>query len=162
MSSKFANKAAVIIVLIMISFSLFISCKKEISENPKQTVFFDLNVILRGGENSVGIIEFRQNQNHIINLDTWVSGLEANHNYLLQWAVDALDNNCTSAAWLTVGKGMQPQAIMTDSKGNGRVMLFRDVSAVPSNSTFDIHFQVLDEAKSTVVLTSECYQYRVK
>lgn len=161
MSSKFGNKAA-IIALIVTSFSLFISCKKEAAENSKATVFSDLNVIFHGGENSVGFIEFRQYQNHIIYLDTWVAGLEANHNYLLQRAVDPLDNNCTSTEWLTLGKGLQPQSIMTDSKGNGRAMLFSDVSAIPSGSTFDIHFQVLDESKSTVVLRSECYQYRVK
>ncbi len=147
MPLKFANKAAVIIALIMISFSLFISCKKEISENPKPTIFSDLNVILHGGENSAGSIEFRQNQNNIINLDTRIFGLEANYNYLLQCAEDALDNYCTSTAWLTLGKGLPPQAILTDSKGNGKAMLFRDVSAIPSGSAFDIHFQVLDEAK---------------
>lgn len=161
MSSKFANKAA-IIALIMTSFSLFISCKKEAAENPKATVFSDLNIIFHGEENSVGFIEFRQYENRIIYLDTWVVGLEANHNYVLQRAVDPLDNKCTGTEWLTLGKGLQPQSIMTDSKGNGRVMLFTDVSAIPSGSTFDIHFQILDEAKSAVVLTSECYQYTVR
>ncbi len=71
MPSKFANKAAVIIALIMISFSLFISCKKEISENPKPTIFSDLNVILHGGEIALALLSLGKIK---IILLTWIHG----------------------------------------------------------------------------------------
>jgi hypothetical protein len=40
--------------------------------------------------------------------------------------------------------------------------LWRDVSAVPSGSTFDIHFQVIDAVTLAVVLASDCLQYQVR
>jgi len=138
---------------------------------------FDLNVILRsvnpgedqdddkGERHGIGHIKFRQDGDtpKIITLDVWVHGLEPNHSYQLQRAVDTnLDGNCTSTTWLTLGKGLTPQSILTDSKGRGQEDLWRDVSSVASGSTFDIHFQVIDEVTSAVVLTSDCYQYTVR
>jgi len=155
------------------------------SSDPKSLtmtkVNYNLNVILRGvsqgGEegddhdgdrnedHSRGHIKFRQDKDtpKIVSLDVWVRGLEPNHSYLLQRAVDTnLDGNCTGTAWLTLGKGLAPQSIMTDSKGMGQEDLWRDVSSVPSGTTFDIHFQIIDELTSAVVLTSDCYQYTVR
>jgi hypothetical protein len=139
---------------------------------------FNLEVILRsvngnGGEEdkgdgegeSFGHIKFRQDPDvaKIITLDVWVRGLNPNHNYLLQRAVDTnLDGNCTGTAWLTLGKGLTPQSILTDDEGTGREDLWRDVSAVPSGSTFDIHFQIVDQDNLAVVLASDCYQYTVR
>jgi hypothetical protein len=142
---------------------------------------YNLDVILRGvnqGEvrgddrgddhregRSSGHIKFRQDEDtpKIITLDTWVRGLEPNHSYQLQRAVDTnLDGNCTGTAWLTLGKGLTPQSILTDDKGKGQEDLWRDVSSVASGTTFDIHFQVIDEVTSAVVLTSDCYQYTVR
>lgn len=144
-------------------------------------VNYNLNVILRGvskhedqGEDRdgdrdedhmLGHIKFRQDKDtpKIVSLDVWVHGLEPNHSYQLQRAVDTnLDGNCTSTTWLTLGKGLTPQSIMTDSKGMGQEDLWRDVSSVASGSTFDIHFQIIDELTSAVVLTSDCYQYTVR
>ena len=51
---------------------------------------------------------------------------------------------------------------MTDDKGTGREDLWRDVSSVATGTTFDIHFQIIDENTSAVVLTSDCYQYTVR
>jgi hypothetical protein len=62
---------------------------------------------------------------------------------------------------LTLGKGSTPQAITTDDKGTGREELFRNLSAFPVGSTFDIHFRVLEQSTSTVVLTSGCYQFTI-
>ena len=155
------------------------------SSDPKSLdatkVNYNLNVILRGvsrnerhgedrdrehGEDhTLGHIKFRQDKDtpKIVSLDVWVHGLEPNHSYQLQRAVDTnLDGNCTGTAWLTLGKGLIPQSIVTDSKGMGQEDLWRDVSTVPSGSTFDIHFQVIDELTSAVVLTSDCYQYTVR
>jgi hypothetical protein len=132
---------------------------------------FNLEVILRsadgnGGEgDSFGHIKFRQDPDvaKIITLDVWVRGLKPNHTYLLQRAVDTnLDGNCTGTAWLTLGKGLTPQSILTDDEGTGREDLWRDVSAVPSGSTFDIHFQIVDQDNLAVVLASDCYQYTVR
>jgi hypothetical protein len=122
----------------------------------------NLEVILRG--EGFGLVKFRQPQDAeaIIFLDTWVSGLAPNSEYLLQRAVDAtVDDDCTSAAWLTLGEGLEPQSIITDANGTGRAKLFRDVSAVPPGSEFDIHFRVVNALTLAVVLESGCYQYRV-
>ena len=40
--------------------------------------------------------------------------------------------------------------------------LWRDVTAIPSGTEFDIHFQIIDAETLTVVLTSGCYQYTVR
>ena len=123
---------------------------------------FNLNVLLRG--DGRGFIEFRQPNDgaQIVNLDIRVLHLAPNSSYLLQRAVDPIvDDDCTSTAWLTLGKGLTPQAISTDEHGRGREQLFRDLSAVPAGTPFDIHFQVIDAATSAVVLTSGCYQFTV-
>ncbi len=128
---------------------------------------YNLNVFLQAGEKSwsFGFLRFRQyeNETQLIHLDTWVHDLEPNTNYLLQRAVDTtLDGNCTGVAWLTLGKGLDPQAITTDKHGNGRAELFRSVAAIPVGSTFDIHFQIIKESTSEVVLASDCYEYTVR
>jgi hypothetical protein len=126
---------------------------------------FNLEVILRGEGQAFGHVEFRQDNDvdKIIALNTWVRDLAPNHEYKLQRAVDTnLDGNCTGTAWLTLGKGLQPQSIFTDENGTGRVELSRDVSAVSSGATFDIHFQIIDAQTSAVVLTSDCYQFTVR
>ncbi len=130
-----------------------------------ETPNFNLEVILSStGANGFGLVAFRQpNDDHrVIDLDTWVRDLEPNTGYLLQRAVDAtLDGVCTGTSWLTLGKGTQPQAIITDDKGTGREDLFRDVSAFPVGATFDIYFRVIKQATSAVVLQSDCYQYTI-
>ena len=83
----------------------------------------------------------------VIYLDTWVRDLAPNTSYLLQRAVDTtIDGDCTSTSWLTLGKGLTPQAITTGDRGTGREALFRSVAAFPVGSEFDIHFRVIDEA----------------
>jgi len=169
--------------LLMASTSLFApSCKKEHNPgNPQaeelsspnfknmegKSSLFDLNVNLRGAGNENGHIKFRQDPDpaQIITLDTKVHHLLPNHEYLLQRAVDVInvvDGNCTSTSWLTLGKGLVPQSILTDNKGKGSEELWRDVSTVPPGSTFDIHFRVIDATTMAVVLTSDCYQYTVR
>ncbi len=143
---------------------LLINCKK--SDTPTSPPF-NLDVILHGEGDAFGFIKFRQDKDpeKVITLDTWVRGLQPNHEYLLQRAVDAVnevDGNCTSTTWLTLGKGLIPQAILTDAKGTGKVELWRSVAVLASGSAFDIHFQVIDAATSAVVLWSDCYQYTVR
>jgi len=128
---------------------------------------FNLEVILRGEGNSFGHIKFRQDNDaaKIITLGVWIRDMEPNHDYLLQRAVDTnLDGECTSTTWLTLGKGlvMPPQPITTDDNGTGQEELWRDISAVPSGTAFDIHFQIIDAKTSAVVLSSDCYQYAVR
>ena len=130
-----------------------------------ETPNFNLEVILRGEDKRFGLVKFRQDNdaNKIVTLDVWVRDLEPNHMYLLQRAVDTqLDGNCTGTAWLTLGRGLDPQSIQTNAAGTGSAALFRDLSAAPSGSTFDIHFQVIDAATSVVVLSSDCYQFTVR
>jgi hypothetical protein len=179
MRNKIQNAA-----LVFLSVSIFsLSCQKQLgqkqldqkqqeaevssvannakAENPP----FNLEVILRGDGNRFGLVKFRQDNDpaKIITLDTWVRDLEPNHNYLLQRAVDnVVDDNGTSTNWLTPGKGPTAQSILTDAIGTGREELWRDVSAVPTGSEFDIHFQVVDAVSGAVVLTSDCYQFIVR
>ena len=161
----------------------FAACQKDISTQQQgaeafssaavnanansETPPFNIEAILRGEGNGFGHVKFRQDNDvaKIIILDTWVRDLEPNHNYLLQRAVDPInvvDGNCTSIMWLTLGKGLTPQTILTDDKGTGQVELWRDVSTIASGSKFDIHFQVIDAVSMDVVLTSDCYQYVVR
>ena len=127
-----------------------------------ETPNFNLEVILRG--DGFGLVKFRQPNDDaaIVYLDTWVRGLAPNTEYLLQRAVDAtVDDDCTSTAWLTLGKGLQPQGIVTDAQGTGRAELFRNLAAFPPGTEFDIHFRVVNAQTLAVVLESECYQFRI-
>ena len=127
-----------------------------------ETPNFNLEVILRG--KAFGHVKFRQpnDDEKVVYLDTWVRGLAPNRSYLLQRAVDTtIDDNCTSSAWLTLGKGAAPQSIDTDDRGTGRAELFRSLAAFPEGAAFDIHFRVIDAITSAVVLQSGCYQFRV-
>ena len=137
---------------------------KSVSVNAA-TPPFNLEAILHGVDGSgFGHVKFRQDVDpeKIVTLDVWVRDLMANHEYLLQRAVDAPDGNCTSTAWLTLGKGLTPQSILTDNNGTGNESLWRNVSAVASGTAFDIHFRIVDKATMAVVLDSDCYQYVVR
>jgi hypothetical protein len=129
-----------------------------------ETPPFNLEVILRGEGNQFGHVKFRQDVDpaKIIILDTWIRDLEPNHEYLLQRAADSYDGNCTSISWLTLGKGLTPQSILTDDKGKGSESLWRDVSGIPTGTHFDIHFRVIDKATNVIVLNSDCYDYVVR
>ena len=167
-------------VLVLSSLTLFtLSCQKEsaLKQQPQEEIAttigtannptFNLEVILRGEGGRFGHIKFRQDvdPSKIIVLDTWVRDLEPNHQYLLQRAVDAanvVDGNCTSTSWLTLGKGLIAQSILTDDNGRGSEELWRDISMAASGTAFDIHFRVVDATTMAVVLTSNCYQYEVR
>jgi hypothetical protein len=125
---------------------------------------FNFNAILHGSEHGFGLILFRQDPDpaQIVTLDTWVFGLEPNHTYQLQRAVDVFDCNCTSTGWLILGNGTTPLVIQTDSRGFGKALFSRNLSAVAPGTTFDIHFQVVDVASASVVLTSSCHQFMVR
>jgi hypothetical protein len=131
-----------------------------------ETPPFNIQVILRDvtGGQRFGHVKFRQpnDATKIVFLDTWVRDLAPNHSYLLQRAVDTvLDGNCMSTTWLTLGKGLVPQAITTDDRGTGREDLFRDLAAVATGSQFDIHFRVIDAVTFAPVLQSDCYRFTV-
>lgn len=166
-------------VLSVVILVLALSCQKEADDELQfqagnvassamaEVPPFNLEVILRGEGKEFGHIKFRQDVNpaKIIILGTWVRDLEPNHAYLLQRAVDAInvvDGNCTSTSWLTLGKGLPVFPIVTDDNGTASVDLWRDISLIPSGSRFDIHFRIIDEANSAVVLNSDCYQYVVR
>lgn len=127
-----------------------------------ETPNFNLEVILRG--DGFGLVKFRQPNDDaaIVYLDAWLRGLAPNTEYLLQRAVDpVVDDDCTSAGWLTLGRGLDPQSITTDATGTGRQQLFRNLSALPPGTQFDIHFRVVNATTQAVVLESECYQFRI-
>lgn len=134
------------------------------SENP----WFNLEAILESptGGTGFGLVKFRQpnDPDFVVYLDVWVRDLAPNTAYALQRAVDLspADGTCSSeSGWLTLGKGLVAQAIVTDDKGTGRESLFRAVPATPGVE-FDIHFRIVDDAtKATVVLQSGCYRYTI-
>jgi len=127
-----------------------------------ETPHFNLEVVLRG--EGFGLVKFRQpnDADAIVYLDTWVRDLAPLTSYRLQRAVDVIvDDQCTGAAWLTLGQGLTPHAITTDDRGTGRAELWRSLSAFPPGSEFDIHFRVINDATGAVVLQSECYQFTI-
>jgi len=129
-----------------------------------ETPHFNLEVILQNDAGGFGHVKFRQpnDADLIVYLDTWIRGLAPNTSYQLQRAVDTtVDDDCTSAAWLTLGKGAVAQAILTDASGTGREELFRSVAAFPVGAAFDIHFRVIEAGTGAVALTSECYQFTI-
>jgi len=129
---------------------------------------FNLEIVLRpvagAPDAGFGLVKFRQpkDTDKIVYLDVWVRDLTPNRSYNLQRATDTNVNDaCTGTNWLTLGQGLVPQAITTDETGTGRADLFRNLSAIPLGTEFDIHFRVIDAATSAVVLESACYQYIV-
>ncbi|GEO04266.1 hypothetical protein AAE02nite_19300 [Adhaeribacter aerolatus] len=170
-----------ILVLMFVSF-LMLSCEKEMTEKESSLQpagnfstnelkagesKYNLEVVLKGEGARNGHIQFRQNPDlaKVITLDVRVHHLLPNHEYLLQRAVDptnVVDGNCTSTSWLTLGYGLTSQTILTNDKGNGSEVLWRDITAIPSGAMFDIHFRVVDAVSLEVVLTSNCYQYTVR
>jgi hypothetical protein len=129
---------------------------------------FNLEVVLRPAagapDGGFGLVKFRQpkDADKIVYLDVWVRDLAANHSYNLQRATDTnVNDECTGTNWLTLGRGLDPQAITTDEKGTGRADLFRNLSTIPLGTEFDIQFRVVDAVTSAVVLESACYQYTV-
>ena len=150
-----------LVLLIAASVSAFAQGPQSGPPWGPETPYFNLEVVLRG--EGFGLIKFRQPNDDafIVYLDVWVRDLAPNTSYLLQRAVDTnVDDNCTSTAWLTLGRGLQPQSITTDATGTGREKLFRILPPSPG-SEFDIHFRVIEEATSAVVLTSKCYQFTI-
>jgi hypothetical protein len=127
----------------------------------------NLEVVLRPAgapDGSFGLVKFRQpkDADKIVYLDVWVRDLAPNHSYSLQRATDtSVNDDCAGTNWLTLGQGLVPHAITTDSTGTGRAGLFRNLAAIPLGTQFDIHFRVIDAQTSAVVLESTCYQYTV-
>jgi hypothetical protein len=117
-----------------------------------------------GPENGSGKVKFRQPRDEfqIVELGVRLRHLLPDHSYYLQRATDAVvDDDCTGTNWLTLGYGPDPATIDTDERGKGRAELWRDLSALPEGSRFDIHFRVTDAGTGAVVLQSPCYQFTV-
>jgi len=166
MQTKFLKAATVIVTLTL--FSVMSGCKKDIHNQEPDTLYNFDATLFGGGEKGVfksGLIKFRQNADtaRIVDLDTYVINLEPNHSYLLQRAVNPIADTtgCSSTAWLTLGLGLQPQAIHTNSAGEAHIELWRDLTAVARGTSFHIHFQVVDSATLTPVLASDCHDFSV-
>lgn len=187
MKAKCTHATVVKIVLIIALSSTFFGCRKDISDtgnspagnlkvtndnlnsSPGHPKAYNLNVFLIGlTENSraSGFINFHQDPDtaRIIALGTRVSHLEPNHSYILERAVNPITDttDCSSTAWLKLGRGLVPKAIHTDEHGMGHADLWRNVTAIPRGTSFHIHFQVVDSATMAPVLTSGCYEYTVR
>jgi hypothetical protein len=125
---------------------------------------FNLEAVLHG--DGFGLVKFRQRKDpvfNIIDLDVWVRDLAPNTSYSLQRATDTvLDGDCSGTNWLTLGLGPTPEPIVTDDTGTGRAALWRDLSALPAGTAFDIHFRIVENATSDIVLQSDCYRFVVR
>ena len=111
-----------------------------------------------------GAVLFRQphDAQKLVFLDAWTLGLAPNHSYFLQRATDTnVDDTCTGTNWLTLGRGLEPQAIETNDLGFGRAHLFRDLATAADGMRFDIQFRVIDSDTEDVVLVSSCHQFTV-
>jgi hypothetical protein len=128
---------------------------------------FNLEVILRAPNDgdAFGHVKFRQANDAatVIDLGVWVRDLSPNTHYRLQRAVDTvIDDQCTSTSWLTLGKGLVAQDLITDDTGTAREDLFRVITSPPGGA-FDIRFRVVTTAASpVVVLASDCYQFFIR
>jgi hypothetical protein len=126
---------------------------------------FNLEAVLRPTTGSgFGLVRFRQpnDDDLTVYLDVWVRDLAPHTSYSLQRAVDSvLDGECTGTAWLTLGKGLDPQPIVTDASGTGRESLFRALPSILLGTASDIHFRVVETATLAPVLQSACYRYVV-
>lgn len=172
MAPKLSKTVLLQTAAILIIYFTFSGCEKPSPWNDGFTPPFDLNVKLQSadakpglGKNPVGFIEFRQDPDpaKIITLETWLTNMQPNHDYLLQRAANPVaDPNCTSTAWLTLGKLLTPLAIHTDGKGNAHETLSRDITAIATGTQFRIHFQIIDAATLVPVLKSDCYMYEVR
>jgi lysophospholipase L1-like esterase len=113
---------------------------------------------------AAGLLRFRQPRDgdKLVYLHVTVRNLDPGHSYSLERATDTtVDGSCTGTNWLTLGKGLAPQAITTDARGAGGAVLTRDLSSVPTGTQFDIQFRVIDAATSAVVLRSACHRFTV-
>jgi hypothetical protein len=141
-----------------------VSLAESESSGVPATPPFNLEAVLRdvNGGPGFGLVKFRQpdDDDLIVYLDTWVRKLSPNTAYLLQRAVDTqVDGNCTSTAWLTLGKGLTPEQIVTGDRGTARAELFRVLPDSTEGTRFDIHFRVIESSTSAVVLESGCYEF---
>lgn|SRR5262249_16150335 len=153
-----------LLMLIAVVAGLAVVAAGAARADPERNLEAVLRPVSGGPDNGFGLVKFRQpkDDTKIVHLDTWVRDLAPDHSYYLQRAVDTNTNDdCTGTNWLTLGLGPVPEAITTDGSGTGRASLFRDLSAVATGMSFDIHFRVIDAASSTVVLESACYQFAV-
>jgi len=132
--------------------------------DPGRNLDAELGPLTGGPERASGLLRFRQPRDgdKLVYLHVTVRNLDPGHSYSLERATDTtLDGSCTGTNWLTLGKGLAPQAITTDARGAGGAVLSRDLSAVPTGTQFDIQFRVIDAATSAVVLRSACYPFTV-
>jgi lysophospholipase L1-like esterase len=132
--------------------------------DPGRNLDAPLRPVTAAPERASGLLRFRQPKDgdRLVYLHVAVQGLAPSHSYSLQRATDTtVDASCTGTNWLTLGKGLAPQAITTDARGTGGAVLSRDLSAVPTGTQFDIQFRVTDAATSAVVLQSACHQFTV-
>src|SRR3954452_4590447 len=93
-----------------------------------------LRPVSGGPAHAFGVVLFRQphDAEKLVFLDVWTLRLAPNHSYSLQRATDPIvDDDCQGTNWLTLGRGLEPQAIETNDRGFGCGHLSRVVYAGP-------------------------------
>jgi hypothetical protein len=153
-----------LITVAALAFAVLVAMTAVAAATPNANLEVILRPVAGASDGGFGLVKFRQPKDaeKIVYLDVWVRDLAANSSYNLQRATDTnVNDECTGTNWLTLGRGLVPQAIATDEKGTGRADLFRNLSTIPLGTQFDIQFRVIDARTSAVVLQSACYQYTV-
>jgi hypothetical protein len=164
----YAKWPSLTIAIALVACSDVPSAAKAPTDRPSfawgpETPSFNVELLLRppGGGGVQGFVKFRQPNDDalVVELGVMVRGLAPNTHYQLQRAVDAFDGTCTSTSWLTLGKGLVPQDIVTDDDGNATENLFRTLSM--EGAQFDIRQRIVLAGTTTVVLVSNCHEFTV-
>ena len=124
---------------------------------------FNYTIELYGADNTKGVIRFTQKDGgEIIILNIYAHDLPADHRYHLQYAIDTeLNGQCSAGEWINAGDHHIDFDMEADRTGAIIEEYKIPASKILNGSSFDIRFQLKDHT-SEVVLTSDCYPYRVK
>ena len=116
-----------------------------------------------GADNTKGVIRFTQKDGgEIIILNIYAHDLPADHRYHLQYAIDTeLNGQCSAGEWINAGDHDIDFDMEADRTGAIIEEYKIPASKILNGSSFDIRFQLKDHT-SEVVLTSDCYPYRVR
>jgi hypothetical protein len=149
----------VVVAAAVMAFAPAVSGQSSGPATPSFNLEATLWPLADGPEIGFGHVKFRQPKDAdvIAYLDVWVRDLTPGK-YFVQRAVDPnVDDMCTGTNWSmpTLGE------LTTDESGTGRASLTRSLAAIPLGTEFDIHFRLIDQVTSAVVLHSSCYQFVV-
>ena len=164
---------------VVVLFMMFSSCmeskpqaappevptKHLVSAAPARAVIqppFNYEILLYGADDTRGVIRFAQKPGtNTITLNVYAHDLPADHHYTLQYAVEpVLNGDCSGSNWMNAGNGNADFDMESDRTGAIIEELRMNASDLLHGASFDVKFQLRDHT-SEVVLTSDCFPYRL-